>query len=134
MLTPKLGNCPNCGKLFLRIRNLCDDCLKKQEEDYLKSAAYLREHPGVSIQELSEATGVSTIQIRQFILSGRILAENFPNLSYPCEVCGRQIQTGKICNKCMKSAQDLKVQVERGTEKHSTDKERRAPGYISKYL
>ena len=134
MSTPKLGNCPNCGKLFLRIRNLCDACIQKQEEDYQKAAAYLREHPGCTIQVLSEATGVSMIQIRQFILAGRILADHFPNLSYPCELCGSQINTGKICGKCMKSAHDLKLQVQRGAEDNRSGKGRNTPGYISKYL
>jgi uncharacterized protein len=132
--TPKLGNCPNCGKLFLRIRNLCDQCIQKQEEDYRKVADHLRQYPGCSIQELSEATGVSTAQIRQFIQSERIIAGHFPNLSYPCETCGVSIRSGKICDKCTKAVQELKLQVEYGSEHPNRDKNQRANGYISKYL
>jgi flagellar operon protein (TIGR03826 family) len=131
-------NCPKCGKLYLRIRNICDVCYQKQEDDFLKAAAYLRDHSGITIQELSDATDVTVTQIRQFIWAGRILVDQFPNLSYPCETCGNMIQTGKKCSSCMDTLNKLASQVEKREEKDEGDRSNErngiAGGYISHYL
>lgn len=134
MATPQLGNCPKCGKLFLRITVLCAACYQKQEEDYLKAADYLRDHSGGTIQELSDATEVSIAQIRQFILAERILVSQFPNLSYPCETCGSMIRTGKTCSNCMDTLNKLANQVEKGEEDPSAERNDLSGGYISRYL
>ncbi|WP_312476088.1 flagellar protein [Neobacillus sp.] len=138
MGTPQLTNCPKCGKLFLRIRNICDVCYKKQEDDFLKAAAYLRDHTGITLQELSEATDVSVTQIRQFIWAGRILVDNFPNLSYPCESCRNMIQKGRKCSSCMDTLNRLanQVGIKEENEKRDPSQERDgiAGGYISHYL
>lgn len=131
MATPRLGNCPKCRKLYLRVREICDVCYQKQEEDYLKVAAYLREYPGITIQVLSDETEVSTAQIRHFILSGRIIMGHFPNLSYPCETCGNMIKTGRTCSTCSGTIRQLTIKIEK--EESSTDSEY-GGGYITKYL
>ncbi|ETI67703.1 TIGR03826 family flagellar region protein [Neobacillus vireti] len=138
MGTPQLTNCPKCGKLFLRIRNICDGCYQKQEEDFLKAAGYLREHSGITIQELSDQTGVSVTQIRQFIWAGRILVDQFPNLSYPCETCGNMIQKGRKCKDCLDTINKLASQIsnreEKGEGDRSHERKSLAGGYISHYL
>ncbi|MDR7235676.1 TIGR03826 family flagellar region protein [Neobacillus drentensis] len=138
MGTPQLKNCPKCGKLFLLIRNICDNCYQKQEDDFLKAAAYLREHSGITIQELSDETGVSVSQIRHFIWAGRILVDNFPNLSYPCETCGNMIHKGRKCSSCMDTLKKLANQVEKREAKAEGDRSHEqkglAGGYISHYL
>lgn len=133
MSIPKLGNCPRCGRLYLRTLDICDHCRQKQEDDFMRVAEHLRQFPGCSIQELSEATEVTISQIRQFILSGRILAGNFPQLTYPCENCGDPINSGKICPKCMKSVEGLKSKIDQ-TEDSGANHHRKTEGYISKYL
>lgn len=107
MTTTQLGNCPKCGKLYMRIRSICNECYQKQEDDFLKTAKYLRDHRGSTIQELSEDTGVTITQIRQFIWAGRIIVNQFPNLSYPCESCGSPIQTGRKCSSCLDTLNQL---------------------------
>lgn len=134
MLTPQLGNCPKCGKLFLRTKGLCEDCYQKQEDDYLTVSAYLREHPRISIQELSDATKVSVDQIRQFIWAKRILVTYFPNLSYPCKICGNMIRTGKACPSCTDTINKLANQVKKDDGDKSQDRNGTPRGYISRYL
>ncbi|MEH7251815.1 flagellar protein [Neobacillus niacini] len=131
MAAPKLGNCPKCRKLYLRIREICDDCYQKQDEDYLKVAVYLREYPGTTIQVLSDETAVSIAQIRHFIMIGRIIMGNFPNLSYPCETCGNMIKTGRTCSSCRDTIQQLTAKIEQEDSSHDRDI---AGGYITKYL
>ncbi|MEH7073158.1 flagellar protein [Neobacillus drentensis] len=134
MATPQLGNCPKCKKLYLRVRNICDECYQKQEEDYLKTAAYLREYPGSTIQEVSDETKVSVTQIRQYILSGRILMGSFPNLSYPCEICGNMIRGGKACKSCLAQVNQISNQTSKEEKEHNPEKNNNAGGYITHYL
>jgi flagellar operon protein (TIGR03826 family) len=133
-LAAQLGNCRKCGKLFLHIRDICDDCYQKQEEDYIKSAEYLREHPGSTIQELSDATNVSVGQIREFILAQRIVAGYFPNLSYPCESCGTMIRSGRKCSNCMDTLNQLAKQMEKKEPKRGAEKNGKTSGYITRNL
>jgi uncharacterized protein len=113
----QLGNCAQCGKLFVRVRNICPDCIKKQEEEFLTVAAYLREHHRCTLQELSEETKVSISRIRKFILDGRIILTDLPNLQYPCESCGAMIRKGKVCDQCLQTITQLAEEAEkRSTE------------------
>lgn len=134
MVTGKLGNCSKCGRLYLRVRAICDDCFQKQEEDYHQAATYLRNNPGSTIQELHEATNVSIAQIRQFIWTGRIISGNFPNLSYPCEACGSMIQKGKTCSTCLGNINKLASKVQNEGNEQKRDQKEKNNGYISKFL
>jgi uncharacterized protein len=107
-----LGNCFRCGKLFLKIRDICQDCYQKQEDNFVLVNDYLRNHKSGTIQEVSDETGVSIAQIRQFILANRIQVNNFPNLTYPCDTCGSQIKEGKKCHSCMVTIKELSKQAE----------------------
>lgn len=109
-----LGNCTRCGKLFLKLRDICPDCFQKQEDNFVLVNEYIRNHNNCTIQEVSDETGVSITQIRQFILANRIIVNNFPNLSYPCDTCGSQIKEGKKCQSCMVTINELSKQVEKG--------------------
>ncbi|CAG9609749.1 TIGR03826 family flagellar region protein [Pseudoneobacillus rhizosphaerae] len=112
-----LGNCVRCGKLFLKIRDICQDCYQKQEDNFVLVNDYLRNHKNGTIQEVSEETGVSIAQIRQFILAKRIQVNYFPNLTYPCDTCGSQIKEGKNCQSCMVTINELSKQVEKSLVK-----------------
>lgn len=111
----KIDYCPRCGKIFAKgIRDICPACVKEVEEEYERCVAYLREHKGANITELSEATEVPVKQITKFIREGRISLHNAPNLMYPCEVCGILIREGLMCDRCrnrlktdMRNAEDL---------------------------
>ncbi|WP_042374197.1 hypothetical protein [Neobacillus jeddahensis] len=135
MTLPKLRNCPKCQKVYLWVRDICDNCYQKQEEDYLRVADYLREYPGSNIYEVSEATGVTVAQIRQFILADRILVGHFENLEYPCETCGTMIKSGKKCPKCLEAITQLAKQMGHSDEAaHPQDRTGMNGGYIKKYL
>lgn len=96
-----VDNCPRCGRLFAKaFREVCQVCTKEIEMEYDKCLQYLREEKTATIQETSEATGVSIKQITKFIKEGRISVANNPNMSYPCEVCGILIREGNMCDSC----------------------------------
>ncbi|WP_322906501.1 TIGR03826 family flagellar region protein [Paenibacillus campi] len=96
-----LGNCPQCGKLYvLNLRGMCSDCIKDIERQYEVCSNYLRENRGTTITELSAVTEVSIKQISIFIREGRISIANAPNMGYPCEVCGTIIRDSNMCDSC----------------------------------
>ena len=130
----QLGNCPKCRKLYLKIRDICDECYQKQENDFIIVASYLRENLGDTIQEVSDATQVSVAQIRQFILAGRLIVGNFPNLSYPCEICGELIRSGKVCKSCMDTINKQINITEKAEGEASLSQNTTSGRYIKNYL
>lgn len=123
MMDMHIDNCSRCGKIHVKNRqNLCNECIKIVEEQYQTCVKYLREHQQASIYELSEATGVSVSQITKFILEGRISTASAPGLSYPCELCGKLINTNKLCDSCRTRLQQgwKKETKSEHTDKNST--------------
>lgn len=99
----ELVNCPQCNKVFVKtVRNICPDCYRKEEEAFRKVHRFLskRENREATILEIVEATGVEEELIIKFIREKRLLTSRFPKLTYPCEKCGTEIVTGKLCKQC----------------------------------
>ncbi|NRF93646.1 flagellar protein [Paenibacillus frigoriresistens] len=109
-----VANCPRCGKIFVKgFAEVCPNCVKDLEQQYEKCLKYLRENKGVTINDLSEATGVAVKQITKFIRDGRISILHAPNMSYPCEVCGTLIRENTICESCrLKLVKDVRNNAE----------------------
>jgi flagellar operon protein (TIGR03826 family) len=96
-----LDYCPRCGKLFSRtIREICFNCHQELEKDYERVVQFLKENPGLTLNELSDATGVGVKQITRWVREGRISIAMAPNLVIACEVCGTPIREGTLCESC----------------------------------
>lgn len=96
-----LVNCKQCGRLFNSFgKDICPVCVKQDEDDFYKVGGFLRENRGATPQEVHEATGVELEKIYRFIREGRLIATNFPGMTYPCERCGLPIQIGRFCRTC----------------------------------
>ncbi|MGO4275795.1 TIGR03826 family flagellar region protein [Paenibacillus sp. TAF58] len=113
-MSMNVANCPRCGKIFVKgFAEVCPNCVKDLEQQYEKCLKYLRENKGVTINDLSEATGVAVKQITKFIRDGRISILHAPNMSYPCEVCGTLIRENTICESCrLKLVKDVRNNAE----------------------
>ena len=60
-------NCKVCGKIFNYDGfNVCRACRRKQDERFQRVKEYLREYPGASINEVEDATDVSSEEIMEF--------------------------------------------------------------------
>ncbi|MUG70581.1 hypothetical protein [Paenibacillus validus] len=60
-----LIHCLNCGRLMLEKPGyLCNDCLKRQQEDIKNIKAYLARNPRATLIEVQRETGVSLQTIR----------------------------------------------------------------------
>ncbi len=125
----EVRNCPECGRLFNYIRtNLCPVCVKEAEEEFQKVRVHLRDHPNMSIVELSEETEVSEEKIIQWIREGRIEAKGLKDSPLKCSQCGVSINSGSHCEKC---SENLVTELSRaGRELQSDlDKERNRPKF-----
>ncbi len=103
----EVKNCPECGRLFNFIRtNLCPVCVKEAEEEFQVVRKYLRDHPNVSILELSEATDIEEEKIIRWIEEGRLESKLFRDAPLKCEKCGTAIYSGRQCGPCGKGLVD----------------------------
>ncbi|MHB8171468.1 MAG: flagellar protein [Thermincolia bacterium] len=111
-------NCVKCGKLFMYVnRNVCPDCVEKEEQDYNKVRDYLKEHPGARVEEIGRETEVEEGLIMRFLREGRLITMAAPELE--CLSCRAPILHGSLCEKCSKAvSHDIEV-VQR--EKQATD-------------
>jgi len=120
----ELANCSNCGKVFAKhIRDICDECFKKEEEDFETVYHFLKEQKNreATIQEIVEKTGVPETTIIKFIKNKRLRTSQFPKLMYPCEMCGKDILTGRFCEACTGSfMHDLETHQKQDAEKTTT--------------
>lgn len=101
---PEIRNCKRCRKIFTYITGpqLCEVCRKQEEEEYEKVRKFLREYPGATIQEVSQATEVSQQLIYKFLKEGRLEVATDSPIALLCENCGVRITSGRFCVNCSK--------------------------------
>ncbi|MGB9679526.1 MAG: TIGR03826 family flagellar region protein [Thermoanaerobacteraceae bacterium] len=114
-------NCKRCGRLYTYTGfDLCPECYRQDEEDFLKLRDYIESHPNATMIEISRETQISTKRIMDFLKEGRlILNANNSNIPLTCERCGKPILTGRFCDECKN---DMEKDLRRGLEKFETDK------------
>jgi flagellar operon protein (TIGR03826 family) len=106
MQLPELDNCRICGRLFLKDHtDYCLDCYKKIEQEFDRVVKFLKieSNRNATVEIVSENTKVSVKRINSFIREGRIYADDFPNLGYPCAYCGTLIKKQVLCNSCFEN-------------------------------
>nr|WP_017553668.1 TIGR03826 family flagellar region protein [Heyndrickxia coagulans] len=108
----ELANCPNCGKLYVKnpVRDVCEDCYREEEAAFERVFQFLRkrENRAATIETIVEKNHVPEKLVFKWVRNGRLLIAHFPNLAYPCDRCGKLIQSGKLCEECAKTiAKDL---------------------------
>lgn len=95
-------NCRSCGKLFNYVIGppICPSCKEKAEEKFQVVKSFIRENPGVSIQEVTQECDVDKAQINQWLREERLELSDSSAITLSCERCGTQIKSGKYCEKC----------------------------------
>lgn len=119
----ELKNCARCGQLFLYtgVRNICPDCVAEEEKEFELVKQYLWDHPKASLTEVSEGTGVKEERILRYLREGRISLADGSGIKLKCEICGAEIEYGRICAKCAKSlGLDGSYSGNKGKEKDSS--------------
>lgn len=101
-------NCKGCGRLFnaLTRTRLCPSCMEKLEEKFQEVKAYINEHRGATIDEVSEECEVSAKQIKQWIREERLTLSEESVQGIECEQCGAMIRSGRFCAACKTKLQN----------------------------
>lgn len=102
--------CPLCGGRLKYVGGgeyKCISCFRTQMDDYGKVRDYLYKHGNANMQEISGATGVSEELLVELIRSGKIEMRGDSPFKIACEMCGAQISTGRLCEKCRKYIDDI---------------------------
>lgn len=101
----ELKNCPVCGKIFVRVtRNLCPDCIEKEEEEFEVVREYIKNcNCEPTVEKISEAVGVEEKKILKWAREGRIEFNWQGSLKgVTCKRCGVDITIGEYCPNCVK--------------------------------
>ncbi len=75
-MTGELSNCKECGCLFIakHDNNLCFECNSEQQKKLSAVRQYLRNHPGQTAAEISEAMDLNLRFILDLIRQGTLVA------------------------------------------------------------
>jgi len=132
----ELTNCLKCNAVFVKTtQDICPDCVRKEEKAFQKVYRFLskRENREATIAEIVKATEVEEELIIKFIRTNRLQRSRFPKLAYPCENCGVDIVSGKLCEECSNEILTKFEQAEKIAEKEKQQrkKEKKIDTYYS---
>ncbi len=97
-------NCRRCNRIFNAVmgyETVCPACQKKDNEDFKKVKDFLWDHPGLTIDEVSELFDVDPKTIKGWLREEKLsLADGTVADVLRCEKCGTPILSGRFCEKC----------------------------------
>lgn len=96
-------NCKQCGgvMVFKGVGEYqCEDCNALDWDDYGKVRNYIEKHKGATAAEIEAAVGVSQRSIRRMLKESRIEIAEGSKTFLHCEVCGKNIRSGRFCPAC----------------------------------
>lgn len=114
-------SCQKCGgvMIFKGVGEYqCEDCGFVDYDDYGKVRLYIETHRGATAAEIEEGTGVKQRTIRQMLRESRIEVAEGSKVFLRCEICGKEIRSGRFCNEC-------EVKVHRNMEEEQRERLRR---------
>lgn len=97
--------CKKCGgvMVFKGVGEYhCEDCGFVDYDDYGKVRLYIEEHKGATAAEIENAIGVSQRSIRRMLRESRIEVAEGSKSFLRCEICGKNIRSGRFCTECEK--------------------------------
>ena len=132
-----LANCSRCGKvfpLFPGSKDVCQSCVKEEDDNYLKIFHYLSTRPGATASEIAQSTEVDIKEIYRYVRENRLRLVKI-EAGLNCESCGIPISQGKICDKCrQKLAEEMKGEIDKirqhKAKEHGQNQEPRDPKYL----
>ena len=97
-----IRNCVICKKIFIPVSNekMCPACRTKELELEEKVKVYVRDHPGITVDELIEGSGAPSALVWRMIQQGLFENSSLRNAKYPCGNCGKLITKGVYCYEC----------------------------------
>lgn len=95
--------CKECGgvMIFKGVGEYhCELCGYVDYDDYGKVRLYIEKHKGATAAEIENAIGVSQKSIRRMLKESRIEIAEGSRSYLHCEVCGKNIRSGRFCSEC----------------------------------
>lgn len=101
-LDMEIRNCRKCGKMFNYITGpqVCQSCKEAAEKKFQEVKDYVRDHKTASIPDICKDCGVEPKQVQQWIREERLIFADDSPVKISCEICGKQISTGRYCAQC----------------------------------
>lgn len=99
----EVRSCRGCGKLYNYLgpsTPACPACMQAMEEKFQKCKEYIRQNPGVNIQQVADENDVSVKMIKQWVREERLTFAEGSSVGIECESCGANILTGRYCPAC----------------------------------
>ena len=98
-----IRNCARCKRIFVPVGNekICSDCRAADFELEERVKSYVRDHPGITVNQLIEGSGAPAKLIWRMIMQGQFENSGLKNAQYPCANCGKMITRGTYCAECM---------------------------------
>ncbi len=132
-----LANCSRCGKVFSFLpgsRDVCQSCIKEEDDNYLKIFHFLSTRPSATASEISQATEVDIKEIYRYVRENRLRLVKI-DTGLCCESCGIPISQGKICDECrQKLSNEMKGEIDKIKQYKSkqtlSNKSPRDPKYL----
>lgn len=123
MSSNKLKKCKRCGKFFVNDgvpSKYCHLCILLDNEDFEKIRDFLYENGAATALEIEQNTGIPVKRIEGYLREGRLeIPANSP-IFIKCELCGKEIRTGKYCDECTlkvsKGLNDMKFSLSKKAE------------------
>lgn len=78
----------------------CEECKSLDYDDYGKVRLYIEGHKGATASEIEAATGVKQRTIRNMLKEGRLEVTPDSKAFLHCEICGKAIRYGRLCQEC----------------------------------
>ena len=106
-----LGTCKACGIVTAnRVEEYCFTCAFIKVDHFKIAKAYLYLNPKVTVQALSEATGIPVLEITNYVSQGRLDISDEAsqvNEDKVCLDCGKVIDHGNLCLFCKRNREEL---------------------------
>ncbi len=102
--------CRRCSQVFTvqgSLGQLCPNCIREEEEIYSKVRSFVKDNPGVSVQEVSEILSISRAKIMTYIKEERLEVTSNSKTILKCKNCGKPITTGLFCGDCKRVHTDV---------------------------
>ena len=113
---PKL--CPECQgvMVFQGVGEYkCENCGRLDYDDYGKVRNYIEAHPGTSTGAVEAQTGVSQRAILRMLREGRFMLTEDCRTKLHCDICGKTIRFGRLCEDCERSVHRMLEEEQRRT-------------------
>ena len=97
-----IKNCARCKKIFAPSgkEKICPECRAADLELEERVKAYVRDHPGLTVNQLIENSGVPAKFIWRMIQQGLFENAGLLDAEYPCANCGKPITKDVYCSEC----------------------------------